>query len=74
LKHNRWLIARVLATANTRISQALNARAGSDALQTAHFYLIELGEYAAIKPKCFPIRTDDRRFFNLIASRFIDPK
>jgi hypothetical protein len=35
--------------------------------------VIELGEYASIKTKCFPIRADERRFFNPIASRFINP-
>jgi hypothetical protein len=32
-----------------------------------------LGEFASIKTKCFLIRADERRFFNLIASRFMDP-
>jgi hypothetical protein len=32
-----------------------------------------LGERASIKTKYFLIRTDERRFFNLIARRFINP-
>jgi hypothetical protein len=35
--------------------------------------LSELGEYASIKTKCFLIRAEVRRLFNLIASRFINP-
>jgi hypothetical protein len=35
--------------------------------------LFELGEYASIKTKCFLIRAEVRRLFNLIASRFINP-
>ena len=38
-----------------------------------HLFVIELGEDASIKTKCFPIRADEGRLFNLIASRFIDP-
>jgi hypothetical protein len=59
--------------ANTRIPQALSARGKINAALTTHFYVIELGEYASIKTKCFPIRADERRFFNLIARRFMTP-
>jgi hypothetical protein len=60
-------------TANTRIPQALSASRRINLTLTTHFFVIELGEYASIKTKCFPIRADERRFFNLIGSRFIDP-
>jgi hypothetical protein len=59
--------------ANTRIPQALIASRRINLTLTTHFFVIELGEYASIKTKCFPIRADERRFFNLIGSRFIDP-
>jgi hypothetical protein len=56
--------------ANTRIPQAFGGPAQINPALTPHFYVIELGEYASIKTKCFLIRADERRFFNLIASRF----
>jgi hypothetical protein len=74
LTHAKWLIADTASDREHTDSTGIKRGAAHQLLANgSHFYLFELGEYASIKTKCFLIRAEVRRFFNLIASRFITP-